>query len=80
MPLYHYRCRRCGREFDRRQSFSDTPLTACELPEGNGTRACGGEVRRVMHSVPTGFVGEGFYRNDSRRGTTAQTDDSGDKH
>lgn len=29
-----------------------------------------------MHSVAVGFVGEGFYRNDSRRKPDAGTDSS----
>ncbi|OQY31531.1 MAG: hypothetical protein B6I38_05705 [Anaerolineaceae bacterium 4572_5.1] len=29
MPIYTYRCENCGVQFDRRQKFSDDPLTIC---------------------------------------------------
>ena len=34
MPLYEYSCRECGLRFERRQRFSDDPVTIC--PECGG--------------------------------------------
>jgi putative FmdB family regulatory protein len=62
MPTYSYKCTECGHAFDIHQSFSDDALTTC--PE------CGGQLRKVFGSVGVTFKGSGFYRTDSRSGTT----------
>ena len=59
MPLYTYACKSCEAEIERRQSFSDAPLTTCE--------SCGGELRRVLHPVGVIFKGSGFYNTDYKR-------------
>jgi putative FmdB family regulatory protein len=58
MPTYEYRCEDCGRTFDVVQSFSDAPLTTCEV--------CGGMLRKVFAPVGIVFKGAGFYKTDSR--------------
>ena len=58
MPTYHYRCKNCGYDFTRQQSFDDSAITVC--PE------CGQErVRKIFSAVPIEFKGHGFYRTDS---------------
>ncbi len=61
MPLYEYRCRSCGHEFEIQQSIVDDALTDC--PE------CAGELRKVFHPVGIAFKGSGFYKNDARSGS-----------
>lgn len=63
MPTYQYACTACGHRFDAVQSFSDDALTEC--PE------CSGKLRKLFGSVGVVFKGSGFYRTDSRNGTTA---------
>ena len=65
MPTYSYKCAECGHAFDIHQSFSDDALTVC--PE------CGGPLRKVFGSVGVTFKGSGFYRTDSRAGTSQST-------
>ncbi|NNC11536.1 FmdB family transcriptional regulator [Planctomonas sp. JC2975] len=65
MPTYSYKCSACGHAFDIHQSFSDDALTAC--PE------CGGPLRKVFGSVGVTFKGSGFYRTDSRTGTSSSS-------
>ncbi len=60
MPLYEYRCHRCGKTFELRQKFSETPLTVHE--------GCGGEVERIIFASALQFKGSGFYVNDYGRG------------
>ncbi len=55
MPIYEYRCEN-GHHFDVRQSFSDDPVTKCEV--------CGAHVQRVFHPVAVHFKGSGFYNTD----------------
>ena len=82
MPIYIYRCDNCGVQFERRQKFSDTPLTLC--PE------CGKKtLRKVYQPVGIVFKGSGFYSTDHRspsgasRGTSSskseETDSSSKK-
>ena len=56
MPVYVYRCESCGREFEKRQSFADKPLTECEL--------CSGRVYKVLQPIPIIYKGSGFYTTD----------------
>jgi putative FmdB family regulatory protein len=63
MPIYTYRCDACGVQFDKRQSFSDKPLTRC--PE------CNGNVRRLLQPPGIVFKGSGWYITDSRRSSSA---------
>ena len=60
MPTYEYACTSCGRHFDVVQSFSDDPLTTCEV--------CEGTLRRVFHPVGVLLKGSGFYSTDNRAG------------
>jgi putative FmdB family regulatory protein len=72
VPTYQYACTECGGEFEAVQKFSDDPLTVHE--------ACGGKLRKVFSPVGIVFKGSGFYRTDSRGGsssTTAPAADSG---
>jgi putative FmdB family regulatory protein len=62
MPIYDYLCTE-GHRFDRLQSFSDEPLTACEV--------CAKPVHRVLHAPAVHFKGKGFYATDYGRGGKA---------
>ena len=72
MPTYAYACKHCGHRFDAVQSFSDPTLTEC--PE------CGGVLRKEYGSIGVTFNGSGFYRTDSRSGSssTAKASQGGD--
>ena len=59
MPVYTYRCDNCGVQFERKQSFSEAPLTRC--PECNKK-----ELRKVYTPVGIVFKGSGFYATDHR--------------
>jgi putative FmdB family regulatory protein len=63
VPTYSYACTACDHRFDAVQSFSDDSLTVC--PE------CGGRLRKVFSAVGVVFKGGGFYRTDSRSGSSA---------
>lgn len=61
MPIYSYECLSCSDTLERRQSFSDDPLTVHE--------ACGGSLRRVIHPAGIVFKGSGFYNTDYKNST-----------
>jgi putative FmdB family regulatory protein len=58
MPLYDYRCKDCGHEFEAQQAFTDDALTECP--------SCGGALKKKFGSVGIAFKGSGFYKNDAR--------------
>ncbi len=63
VPTYQYACTECGHAFEQFQSFNDDALTVC--PQ------CDGRLRKVFNAVGVVFKGSGFYRTDSRSGTSA---------
>ena len=65
MPTYQYACTECGHSFEQFQSFSEDALTVC--PE------CDGRLRKLFNAVGVVFKGSGFYRTDSRSGSSSST-------
>lgn len=63
MPTYQYVCTECGGQLEAVQKFTDDPLTTHE--------DCGGRLRKVFSPVGIVFKGSGFYRTDSRNGSSA---------
>ena len=63
MPLYDYRCHKCGETFEVRQKFSDEPLQSHE--------GCGGTVERLISAPALQFKGTGWYVTDYARGGTS---------
>ncbi len=63
MPTYQYACTECGHAFEQFQSFSDDALTECP--------SCSGRLRKVFNAVGVVFKGSGFYRTDSRSGSSS---------
>ena len=61
MPLYEYKCRKCGDVFELIQKFSDLPLTV----HNNG---CGGPVERLVGAPALHFKGSGWYITDYAKG------------
>jgi len=59
MPIYTYRCENCGVQFERRQKFTDDPLTQCPECEEES-------LRKVYLPVGIVFKGSGFYSTDNR--------------
>ena len=69
MPTYSYACTACEHHFDTVQKFTDPSLTDC--PE------CSGRLRKLFSSVGIVFKGSGFYRNDSRSSSPAESSSNG---
>lgn len=56
MPLYEYRCKACGHQFEKIQSFS--------APEEKVCPVCGGEVEKLLSAPAVQFKGSGWYVTD----------------
>lgn len=65
MPLYEYKCDKCGQRFEVIQKFSDEPLTVHE--------ACGGAVERLLSTPALQFKGSGFYITDYKKSGKSAT-------
>ena len=63
MPTDQYACTESGHAFEQVQSFSDDALTVCPV--------CSGRLRKVFNAVGVVFKGSGFYRTDSRSGSSS---------
>jgi|SRR5271166_6159774 len=60
MPIYEYKCDRCGEVFEKRQKFSDEPVTEHEV--------CGGPVHKLLTAPAFQFKGSGWYITDYGKG------------
>jgi putative FmdB family regulatory protein len=56
LPLYEYRCKSCGHQFEKIQSFSAPDEKECPL--------CHGELERLISAPAIQFKGSGFYSTD----------------
>jgi putative FmdB family regulatory protein len=60
MPIYEYRCGKCGKVLEKIQKFSDAPLVVHE--------ECGGPLERLISTSALQFKGSGWYVNDYAKG------------
>jgi len=63
MPIYEYRCEKCGKVFEVLQRFSDAPLKIHE--------ACGGEVEKLISHSAFQLKGSGWYQTDYAKSSGA---------
>jgi putative FmdB family regulatory protein len=56
VPLYEYRCLKCGHQFEKIQSFSAPDEKECPV--------CKGELERLISAPAFQFKGAGWYVND----------------
>jgi len=69
LPLYEYRCKQCGHQFEKIQSFS--------APEEKECPICHGEVERLISAPAIQFKGAGWYVNDyAGKGSKKSSGDS----
>ncbi len=62
MPIYEYRCEKCGKVFEVLQKFSDDPLKTHD--------ACGGEVEKLISQSAFQLKGSGWYVTDYAKGSS----------
>ena len=56
MPIYEYKCDKCGKVFEEHQSIHDKAVTECVH--------CKGPVKRVFSPIGISFKGSGFHVTD----------------
>jgi putative FmdB family regulatory protein len=56
MPIYEYKCKKCGKEFEVLQGVTDAPVQTCQ--------SCGGPVNKLMSLSTFHLKGSGWYATD----------------
>jgi len=60
MPMYEYRCLKCGHKFDKVQRL-DSSNPACERLLEDHKHFCGGETERLISRSNFALKGGGWY-------------------
>jgi len=72
MPIYEYRCDKCGLEKEYLQKVSDAPISACPCGESTMTK--------LISAAGFQLKGSGWYATDFKGGQTpAKTDKPAEK-
>lgn len=69
MPLYEYKCAKCGRHTEKIEKVSGPHLKKCPH--------CGGKVNRLVSKPAIQFKGSGWYVTDYAGKSAARDGDSG---
>jgi putative FmdB family regulatory protein len=56
MPIYEYKCRKCGRQFEAFQGITDPELKSCKF--------CKGKVNKLVSISSFSLKGSGWYATD----------------
>jgi len=56
MPIYEYKCRKCGREFEVFQKITEAPVQQCQF--------CQGQVEKMISLSSFQLTGSGWYVTD----------------
>jgi putative FmdB family regulatory protein len=65
MPIYEYKCRKCGKEFEITQRITENSLETCPVEICEEQEKGLGEVyRKISKNVGLSFKGSGFYLTD----------------
>src|SRR5881296_3137984 len=72
MPIYEYRCEKCGSHLEVIQKFSDKPLRFCSN--------CKGRLTKLISQTSFQLKGSGWYVTDyAKSGKTASKSDESSK-
>ncbi len=68
MPIYEYQCKTCGRKLEKRQKFSDAPLTVCPH--------CSGPLEQLISAPAVQFKGGGWFADGYGSRSSAKSESS----
>ena len=72
MPIYEYKCSKCGHQFEIIQRFSDNPIETCPECEENS-------VKKLVSAPSFRLKGGGWYETDFKTGSKKNIVDSKDE-
>jgi len=65
MPIYEFRCKKCGNQIEVIQKMSDKSPAKC--------KKCGGRLEKMISQTTFQFKGEGWYVTDyARKGSVSE--------
>jgi putative FmdB family regulatory protein len=70
MPIYEYRCHKCGQTIETMQKFSDAPLSRC--PQ------CKGKISKIISNCAFHLKGSGWYVTDYKKNDSNWKDKTGE--
>jgi putative FmdB family regulatory protein len=56
MPIYEYKCQKCGKQFEALQGINDPDVKSCKF--------CRGKVHKMMSMTSFTLKGTGWYATD----------------
>jgi putative FmdB family regulatory protein len=56
MPIYEYKCQKCGRQYEAFQGINESDLKSCKF--------CKGKVHKLMSLSSFSLKGSGWYATD----------------
>jgi putative FmdB family regulatory protein len=56
MPIYEYKCQKCGKQFEALQGINDSDLKSCKF--------CRGRVHKLISMTSFALKGTGWYATD----------------
>lgn len=67
MPIYEYKCKKCGKQFEAFQGITEPDLKTCKF--------CKGKVHKMMSLSSFSLKGSGWYATDyaGKKSSTAKT-------
>ena len=69
MPIYEYRCKKCGKSVEAIQKVDDPPLRACEH--------CGGSLEKLVSRSSFQLRGGGWFSSGYSSGSSGSSSKSG---
>jgi putative FmdB family regulatory protein len=66
MPIYEYRCEKCGNQIEIIQKFSDKPLKSCP--------SCKGKLAKLISQTAFQLKGSGWYVTDYARKSESKSE------
>jgi len=64
MPIYEYRCSKCGKTFEALQSIAADPIAKCIY--------CRGKAKKIVSVSSFQFKGKGWYITDYKNNPTGE--------
>tara|TARA_Y200000002_G_scaffold321498_1_gene281688 strand:- start:5683 stop:5973 length:291 start_codon:yes stop_codon:yes gene_type:complete len=72
MPIYEYKCLKCGHQFEVIQRFSDNPVEICPCDKKN-------KVEKLVSAPSFRLKGGGWYETDFKTGSKKNIVDTKDE-
>lgn len=63
MPLYEYKCEKCGHQFEKIEGHNASETKKCPK--------CGGKAQRMLSAAAIQFKGSGWYVTDYRKNNSS---------